>query len=117
MQDDRLPGLARDGALKKPGVVEQEVRRMLADDRSSEFVTRFADQWFDLGAIDRVAVNPEFFPNFDNTLKSLMAEQAREFLAELLRSDESCLDLLDSNWTMLNRPLAKHYGMTGPRSS
>ena len=117
MPDDRLPGLARDGALKKPGVVEQEVRRMLADDRSSEFVTRFADQWFDLGAIDRVAVNPEFFPNFDNTLKSLMAEQAREFLAELLRSDESCLDLLDSNWTMLNRPLAKHYGMTGPRSS
>jgi hypothetical protein len=116
MPDDRLPGLARDGALK-PGVVEQEVRRMLADDRSSEFVTRFADQWFDLGAIDRVAVNPEFFPNFDNTLKSLMAEQAREFLAELLRSDESCLDLLDSNWTMLNRPLAKHYGMTGPRSS
>lgn len=117
MPDDRLPGLARDGALKKPGVVEQEVRRMLADDRSSEFVTRFADQWFDLGAIDRVAVNPEFFPNFDNTLKSLMAEQASEFLAELLRSDESCLDLLDSNWTMLNRPLAKHYGMTGPRSS
>lgn len=90
---------------------------MLADDRSSEFITRFADQWFDLGAIDRVAVNPEFFPDFDNTLKPLMAEQSRAFLAELLRSDESCLDLLDSNWTMLNRSLAKHYGMTGPRSS
>ncbi|MBL6705163.1 MAG: DUF1592 domain-containing protein [Planctomycetaceae bacterium] len=117
MPDDRLLGLARDGALKKQGVLDQEVRRMLADDRSSEFITRFADQWFDLGAIDRVAVNPEFFPDFDNTLKPLMAEQSREFLAELLRSDESCLDLLDSNWTMLNRSLAKHYGMPGPRSS
>jgi hypothetical protein len=117
MPDDRLLGLARDGALKKQGVLDQEVRRMLADDRSSEFITRFADQWFDLGAIDRVAVNPEFFPDFDNTLKPLMAEQTRAFLAELLRSDESCLDLLDSNWTMLNRSLAKHYGMPGPRSS
>ena len=90
---------------------------MLADERSNEFITRFADQWFDLGALDRVAVNPEFFPEFDNRLKPQMAEQTREFLAEVLRAEESCLDLLDSNWTMLNRSLAKHYGMTGPRSA
>lgn len=117
MPDDRLFDLAKDRALSKQDVLEQEVRRMLADERSGEFITRLADQWFDLGALDRVAVNPEFYPNFDNRLKPQMAEQTRAFLAEVLRAEESCLDLLDSNWTMLNRPLAKHYGMTGPRSS
>jgi len=117
MPDDRLFDLAKDDHLSKPEVIEQEVRRMLADQRSNEFITRFADQWLDLGALDRVAVNPEFFPEFDNRLKPQMAEQTRAFLAEVLRAEESCLDLLDSNWTMLNRPLAKHYGMTGPRSS
>tara|TARA_R110002072_G_scaffold302710_2_gene487811 strand:- start:436492 stop:439068 length:2577 start_codon:yes stop_codon:yes gene_type:complete len=117
MPDERLFDLGRNKELSKPGVLEGEVRRMLTDERSSEFIARFADQWFDLGALDRVAVNPEFYPEFDNTLKPQMAEQTRNFLAELLRSNESCLDLLDSNWTMLNRSLARHYGMTGPRSS
>lgn len=117
MPDDRLFDLAKDDELSKPEVIALEVRRMLADERSTEFITRFVDQWFDLGALDRVAINPEFFPQFDNRLKPQMAEQTRAFLAEVLRAEESCLDLLDSNWTMLNRPLAKHYGMTGPRSS
>lgn len=117
MPDDRLLDFAKDKELSKPEVLDQEIRRMLSDNRSTEFVTRFADQWFDLGALDRVAVNPEFYPDFDNRLKPQMAEQTRQFLAEVLRADESCLDLLDSNWTMLNRSLAKHYGMTGPRSS
>jgi len=117
MPDDRLFDLAKEQELSKPQILEQEVRRMLSDDRSTEFVTRFADQWFDLAALDRVAVNPEFYPEFDNGLKLQMAAQTREFLAEVLRSKESCLDLLDSDWTVLNRSLAMHYGMTGPRSS
>jgi mono/diheme cytochrome c family protein len=117
MPDRRLFGLAEDGLLSRPEILEQEVRRMLRGERSAEFITRFADQWFDLGALNRVAVNPEFYPDFDNTLKPHMAQQAREFLAEVVRSDSSCLDLLDSDWTMLNRPLAKHYGIAGPRSS
>jgi hypothetical protein len=117
MPDDRLFDLAEESALSKPAALEREVRRMLADQRSSEFIMRFADQWFDLGALDRVAVNPEFYPDFDNDLKRHMADQTREFLAEVIRSDLSCLNLLESDWTMLNRPLARHYGIAGPRSS
>lgn len=116
MPDDLLFELATDGRLNQPQVIEQQVHRMLKDDRSSEFIRRFADQWFDLAALDRVAVNPEFHPGFDDDLKVHMADQARAFFAEVIRSDASCLDLLDSDWTMLNRPLAKHYGMAGPRS-
>lgn len=117
MPDDRLFDLAKEGVLSKPQILEVEVRRMLDDERSNEFITRFADQWFDLGALDRVAVNPEFYPDFDNDLKSQMADQAREFFAEVVRSESGLLDLLESDWTMLNRPLARHYGIVGPRSS
>ena len=117
MPDDRLYELAEKNELSRLPIIEQEVQRMLHDERSTEFLARFADQWFDLNALDRVAVNPEFFPDFDESLKFEMAEQARAFLAEIVRSDSSCLDLLDSDWAMLNRPLAKHYGIDGPRSS
>lgn len=117
MPDAELFELAERGRLHEPATLADQVQRMLQDERSREFVTRFADQWFDLGALDRVAVNPEFFPDFDVSLKLDMRDQTRAFFEEVLRRNESCLDLLDSDWTMLNRPLAQHYGMTGPRST
>jgi len=118
MPDDRLLELAGEGQLSQPEVLEAEVERMLNDPRTEEFARRFADQWFDLGGLDRVAVNPEFFPEFDNELKEAMQMETREFFANILRGDLSCLELLDSNWTMANRELATHYGLQNrPRSS
>lgn len=117
MPDERLFQRAREGKLREPKVLEAEVERLLADERSTEFVTRFADQWLDLDALDRVAVNPEFYPDFDETLKEDMRKETRTFVAEILQNDLSALNLLDSDWTMLNRRLAKHYGIEGLRSS
>lgn len=115
--DDRLLNLAAEGRISDPATLKAEVTRLLEDERSSEFTSRFVDQWLDLGALDRVAVNPEFFPNFDNALKQQMRSESHACFAEILHNDRSALELLESDWTMLNRPLAKHYGIDGPRSS
>jgi mono/diheme cytochrome c family protein len=118
MPDERLLDIAERGELSRSDVLKTEVGRMLDDERSTEFVDRFADQWFDLAALERVVVNPEFYPDFDNDLKSAMQAETRGVLRELVRNDLSCLELLDSNWTMANRALASHYGLTDrPRSS
>ncbi len=118
MPDDQLLDSAVSGELLKPAILTAEVQRMLADDRSSEFVNRFADQWFDLAALERVAVNPEFYPDFNNDLKAAMREETRGVLREILKNDLSCLELLNSNWTVANRVLANHYGLAErPRSS
>lgn len=116
MPDDRLFQLAEQGTLHEPETLRGEVERMLADDRSREFVERFADQWFGLDALDRVAVNPEFHPGFDERLKNDMRNETRAVLAEMVRENGSALDLVDSDWTMLNRRLARHYGITGPET-
>ena len=117
MPDQRLIELAEAGKLGQRNILVAEVERMLDDRRSREFAGRFADQWFDLSGLDRVAVNPEFYPAFDNRLKEEMRIEMREFFGEILRGDLSCLELLDSNWTMVNRSLAKHYGLSEvPRS-
>lgn len=118
MPDERLLDVAERGELSRPDVLKSEVARMLDDDRSNEFVDRFADQWFDLAALERVAVNPEFYPAFDNELKTAMQTETRGVLREIVRNDLSCLELLDSDWTMANRALASHYGLADrPRSS
>ena len=62
--DDRLFELAAAGKLHEPPVLQGELARMLEDERSREFATRLADQWFDLDALDRVAINPEFNTDF-----------------------------------------------------
>lgn len=115
--DARLRELAAAGKLGDPEVLAGETRRLMNDPRTAEFVNRFTDQWFDLGGLDRVAVNPEFFPDFDNGLKEAMRTETREAFGEILRGDLSCLELIDSNWTVVNRALATHYGLTHrPRS-
>jgi hypothetical protein len=99
------------------GILQQQVARMLTDERSGEFVRRFVDQWLDMDALNRVAVNPEHYPDFDSDLKLHMRAETQAYFAEVLRNDHSALELLDSDWAMLNRPLALHYGLPGPRSS
>ena len=73
-------------------------------------------QWLDLGGLERVAVHPQYYGRFDDELKADMAGETKAFFAEILRSGGSALQFLDSDWTMLNAPLAKHYGLSGPKS-
>jgi mono/diheme cytochrome c family protein len=116
--DNRLLDLAKKDQLARPAILKREVQRLLADERSNEFVTRFAEQWFDLGALDRVAINPEFYPDFDNSLKGDMHRETIAFFDTVLRENRSCLELIDSDWTMANRALANHYGIDpAPRTS
>lgn len=117
LPDARLFDLARDGKLHDAQTLEAEVDRMLSDSRAERFVTNWADQWLDLSGLDRVAVNPEFFPDFEDGLKRDMRAETIAFLGEILRQDESALNLIDSDWAMLNRAMARHYGVIGPRST
>ena len=116
MPDEKLMTLARSEKLSKPEVLEMEVQRMLADPKSKEFRNRFADQWFGLDALQRVAVDPQKFPKFRDSLKTDFRDEVRAVFGEILDKNLSMLELLDSNWTMANRNLAKHYQIDGPKS-
>ncbi len=115
MPDDELRRCAEQGTLKDPTELRRQVRRMIQDKRAWQFVEQFTDQWLDLGSVDRVAVNPEFYPEFDDARKNDMRHETQHFFAELLLNDLSALNLLDSDFTMLNQPLARFYGLTGPK--
>ncbi len=117
MPDDELFRLAGAGELSRPAILEQQVQRMLADPKSQLFVDQFSSQWLDLFGLDRVAINPEFYPKFDDQLKNDMRAETQAFFGEILFNDLSALNLLDSDFAMLNAPLARHYGIAGPRGT
>ena len=111
--DDALLDLAERGKLKDPAVLEQQVRRMLADSRSKSLVTNFAAQWLNLRTIQRVSPDPETFPEFDQNLREAFQQETQLFFESMLHEDHSVMDLLNADYTFLNERLAKHYGIPG----
>jgi len=109
--DDRLITLAAQGRLKEPAVLEQQVRRMLADPKSAALVRNFTGQW--LGVRSLAASEPvvNLFPDFDDNLREAYAQEVELFFGAVVQEDRSVLELLDGNFTFVNERLAKQYGI------
>ena len=112
--DDRLLTLAERSELSKPSVLEGEVHRMLADSRATDaLVTDFAAQWLNLRQVQDVVVDPDKYPNYDESLLQAFQKETEMFVANTLREDRSVDELLDANYTFVNERLARHYGIPG----
>jgi hypothetical protein len=92
-------------------VLEQQVRRMLADPRSRALVDNFSNQWLQMGKLTGLVPDSDAFPDFDENLRAAMRQETQEFVASQLREDRSVLELLTANYSYLNERLARHYGM------
>ncbi|MCE2543461.1 MAG: DUF1592 domain-containing protein, partial [Acidobacteria bacterium] len=82
--DDELIDVAAAGTLRDPGVLERQVRRMLADPRAEALVTNFAAQWLYLRNLP--AVSPDFvvFPDFDETLRRALRQETELFFDSII---------------------------------
>ena len=111
--DDTLLALAQSGKLKEPGVLEAQARRMLADDRASHLVDSFALKWLNLDELDVIDPDPNIFPGFRDQMYDLFSQELTLFLSSVLLEDRPAIDLLNADYTYLNEPLARHYGIEG----
>jgi hypothetical protein len=109
--DDELLRLAEQGRLKDPAVLEQQVRRMLADRRSESLIVNFTGQWLNVRKMQAVEPVVTMFPDFDNNLREAFRREIELFFASIVREDRSILDLVTADYTFVNERLAKHYGI------
>ena len=109
LPDDELLQVAERGELSTPAVLDQQVRRLLADPRSANLVTNFAAQWLHLRNLDTITPDMRLFPDFDDNLRQAFRQETELFFDSVMREDRSVLDLLTANYTFLNERLAKHY--------
>ena len=110
LPDEELTQLARQQQLTAQ--LPAQVRRMLQDPKATALIDQFALQWLQLGRLQTVAPDAKQFPTFNEPLRAAMLEETRLFLRELVREDRSLLTILASDFTYLNEPLAKHYGIS-----
>jgi hypothetical protein len=110
--DDELLTIAGQGKLKDTAVVEQQVKRMLADPRSGALIENFAEQWLHLRNLKSSSPDLEAFPDFDDNLRQAMKQETTLFFDSVMREDRSVMDLLNADYTFVNERLARHYGIT-----
>lgn len=109
MPDDSLLESAEKGTLEQE--LPMHISRMLADSRSSALVQSFATQWLQIQRLESFAVDTQMFPSFNAKLKSAMMRETELFFESVLKENRSVMELIDSDYTFLNEPLAKHYGI------
>ncbi|MCC6590136.1 MAG: DUF1592 domain-containing protein [Bryobacterales bacterium] len=110
--DEELSRAAAAGQLTTPQQVEKQVRRMLADPKARRFSAEFFGQWLGFYRFDEFrGVDRTRFPEFTEDVQTAMYNEAVSFFDHILRNRRPIREILHANYTFLNQPLAKHYGI------
>ena len=109
--DKTLMDLAAQKKLSDPVILEQQVRRMLADPRAEALTTNFAGQWLNLRGLDATSPLPMLYPDFDDPLRQAMRREVEMLFDSIRTEDRNIVDLLTADYTFVNERLAKHYGL------
>jgi hypothetical protein len=109
--DDELINVASQGKLSNPKMLEQQVRRMLADPRSDALVGNFAAQLLYLRNLPATSPDGIVYPDWDDELRQSFRRETELFFESIMREDRNVVDLLTADYTFVNERLARHYGI------
>src|SRR5215475_7763983 len=87
--DEELLKLANAGELRNPGVLDAQVKRMLAAPQAENLVTDFAMRWLDLLEVDKFEWDKQLFPEFSAELRSDFVTEIDLFLRSVLLEDKN----------------------------
>lgn len=115
LPDEELRSLAAAGRLSDPEVLRAQTERLLADPRAARFTRNFVGQWLNLREIEFTIPDKQLYPEYDGALLDAMVRETELFFDEVLRNNRPLHEFVDSDWTMLNDRLARHYRIADVR--
>jgi len=111
--DAELIDLAVAGKLKLPEILDSQIERMLADPKSQRFNKHFVRQWLGLEAMDTLVVDQFKFGGYNEAFQKTLIAEPHAFFDHILRNNRSVMDFIQSDYLVINEPLANHYGIPG----
>ncbi len=110
--DDELRRAAAAGELHNPAMLARQVKRMTADPKARRIATEFFGQWLGFYRFDQYrGVDTGRFPEFTDEVKSAMYDEAVSTFEHIVRQERPVREILDADYTFLNKPLAAFYGL------
>ena len=117
MPDDELLLMAHRGQLRDRAKLLSKVGRMIKDRRSNRFVESFASQWLQLRNLDNVDPDPRLFRSYKEEIRPLMRRETLTFFSALMRDNLPVTMLLNADFSYMNEPLARYYGIENVRGN
>ncbi len=111
MPDKQLRKLADEGKLSDPKVFHGEVKRLIDDPKSEQFIASFTDQWLNLKEIEFTAPDMRLFKTFDGIVQESMVAETRAFFRDMLVSNRPITNIIDADFAYANERLARFYNM------
>jgi hypothetical protein len=111
--DDSLRKLASTGTVTKPEVLRAQTDRLLDSERSRDFVDAFLDYWLDMRRVGDTTPDVTLYPDYylDDLLTESALRETQLFFDRLVRKNLPVRNLIQSDFTMVNSHLARHYGL------
>jgi mono/diheme cytochrome c family protein len=114
MPDEELLRHAAKNDLQNPEVLIAQTERMLKDPRIIGFATEFTGNWLAFRQFEtNNSVDRARFPTFNSDLREAMFQEPIRFVQDIVSNNRSVLNMLYGNYTFVNPPLARHYGIPG----
>ncbi len=115
--DEELLHIAEQGKLHDQAVLTAQVKRMLADPKSTALADNFAGQWLRLRNVAGWKPDPDKYKEFDEPLRYAFERETDTFFDNIVVQDRSVLEFIDADYTFVNERLARFYGITGVKGS
>ncbi|HYI94937.1 MAG TPA: DUF1592 domain-containing protein [Bryobacteraceae bacterium] len=109
--DEELLKLAETRQLRKPGILDRQIVRMIADPKSKALAENFAGQWLEIRGLAAQKPDVEKFPMWNAQLQADMETETRMFFDAILRENRPVSEFLTADYSFLNARLARHYGI------
>lgn len=114
MPDAELFAAAKRGELHTADQIASQARRMLKDPAASAAWVDFHRQWLDFDRLLTEDKDAGMFPDWNEPLRAAMREESDRFVAHVFTEGSgSVAELLTSNVSFVNEPLAALYGVDG----
>ena len=113
--DAELLRLAEQNTLHEPAILGDQVDRLIADPKSSAFVTGFTHQWLGLHRLDFFQFDTKLHKDFDDSTKAAARHEVYQTIDHILRQGDSLRRLLKSDYVVINGLLADYYGLSDVR--
>ena len=107
--DERLLSLAEDSRLHIS--LDDEVQRLIRDERFSQFTRTFTRQWLNLQKFDVVDIDRNRYPKLTRAVKSQLREEPIQLLQYLICENLPLRELIQSEFVMANDAVATYYGI------
>ena len=115
LPDQELIQLANQGRLSQPDILKTQIKRLLSDPKSQQYIKHFTGQWLGNRLVESINVCDNRY-TWDDNVRYGFVRSTERFFEEILRKNLPISTFIDSDFTYANNAIQTVWGLEGARA-